>query len=243
MMALEGVGLMYGNQVVLKDASFSVTTGERIGLVGPNGGGKTTQLRILAGEVEATTGDVVKSSKTLRVAFLRQEFVDELVETNTLRQELYTSFQEERELLKAISDCEEEVGRTTDDPLKMETVLNTLQDLQDKAIAQGVYALDAKVDKVMDAAGFSPADGSLLVKSFSGGWKMRVGIAKILLKEPNVLLLDEPTNHLDLDSVYWLEGFLQKQTIPMVIVSHDREFLDRGKCKDQFKFMVALVLT
>lgn len=204
-----------------------MTTGERIGLVGPNGGGKTTQLRILAGEVEPTTGDVVKSSRNLRVAFLRQEFVDELVETNTLREELYTAFEEERALLKAISDCEEEVGRTTDDPKKMEDVLNTLQDLQEKAIAQGVYALESKVDKVMDAAGFSPSDGTALVKSFSGGWKMRVGIAKILLKEPNVLLLDEPTNHLDLDSVYWLEGFLQKQSIPMVIVSHDREFLDR----------------
>jgi hypothetical protein len=146
MMGLEKIGLMYGNQVVLKDATFSVTTGERIGLVGPNGGGKTTQLRILAGEVEPTTGDIIKSSKNLRVAFLRQEFVDELVETNTLREELYTSFEEERALLKGISDCEEEVGRTTDDPKKMEEVLNRLQDLQEKAIAQGVYALEAKVD-------------------------------------------------------------------------------------------------
>ena len=227
MMSLEGVGLMYGNEVVLRDASFSVTTGERLGLVGPNGSGKTTQLRILAGDIEPTTGDVVKSSRNLRVAFLRQEFTDDLIETNTLREELYTSFSEERQLLKDIADCEEEVARTTDDPNKMEEVLNRLQTLQDKAITQGVYALDSKVDKVMDATGFTPLDGQAMVKSFSGGWKMRVGIAKILLKEPNVLLLDEPTNHLDIDSVYWLEDFLQKQSIPMVIVSHDREFLDR----------------
>ena len=106
---------------------------------------QTTQLRILAGEVEPTTGDVVKSSRNLRVAFLRQEFVDELVDTNTLREELYTSFSEERELLKAISDCEDEVGRTTDDPVTMEAVLNKLQVLQDRAIAQGVYALESKV--------------------------------------------------------------------------------------------------
>ena len=227
MMSLEGVGLMYGNDVVLRDATFGATTGERVGLVGPNGSGKTTQLRILAGDIEPTTGDVVKSSRNLRVAFLRQEFADDLTMTNTLREELYTSFSEERQLLKDITTCEEELAKTTDDPDKMEAVLNKMQQLQDKAISQGVYALDAKVDKVMDAAGFTPQDGLALVSSFSGGWKMRVGIAKILLKEPNVLLLDEPTNHLDLDSVNWLEDFLQKQSIPMVIVSHDREFLDR----------------
>jgi len=225
--ALEKVGLVYGNEEVLIDSSFTVTTGERVGLVGPNGSGKTTQLKILAGEIEPTTGDVVKSSRNLRIAYLRQEFIDELVPTQTLREELYSSFVEEKQLLKDISDCEDEVGRTTDDTKKMEEVLNRLQELQDKAISRGVYALDSKVEKIMEATGFSSSDADALVKSFSGGWKMRIGLAKILLKDPNILLLDEPTNHLDLDSVYWLEDFLQKQSIPMVIVSHDREFLDR----------------
>jgi ATPase subunit of ABC transporter with duplicated ATPase domains len=106
---------------------------------------KTTQLRILAGELEPTTGDVVKSSRNLRVAFLRQEFTDELEDTRTLREELYASFKEEQELLKQIADTEEEVGRTTDDANKMEEVLNRLQKLQDKAISQGVYNLDSRV--------------------------------------------------------------------------------------------------
>lgn len=195
MMSLDHVSLVYGNDVIIKDSTLSVTTGQRVGLVGPNGGGKTTQLRILYGDLEPTTGDVVKSTKDLRVAMLRQEFIDELVMTRTLRDELLSSFEEEQSILKSIADCEDEIGRTTDDPLRMEQVLNELQDLQEKALARGVYALESKVDKIMDATGFSVEDGRALVSSFSGGWKMRIGLAKILLKDPNILLLDEPTNH------------------------------------------------
>ena len=195
MMSLDHVSLVYGNDVIIKDSTLSVTTGQRVGLVGPNGGGKTTQLRILYGDLEPTTGDVVKSTKDLRVAMLRQEFIDELVMTRTLRDELLSSFEDEQSILKSIADCEDEIGRTTDDPLRMEQVLNELQDLQEKALARGVYALESKVDKIMDATGFSVEDGRALVSSFSGGWKMRIGLAKILLKDPNILLLDEPTNH------------------------------------------------
>ena len=227
MLGLEKVGLMYGNEAILKDATFSVTTGERVGLVGPNGAGKTTQLKILAGLLEPTYGDVVKSSKNLRAAFLRQEFIDELVMTRSLWDELFSSFEEEQQLLKDIAECEAEVEKTTDDPVKMDEVLNKLQKLQDTAISKGVYSLDSKVEKIMNAMGFDIDDAKSPVSSFSGGWKMRIGLAKILLKDPNILLLDEPTNHLDLDSVFWLEDFLQKQNIPMVVVSHDREFLDR----------------
>lgn len=184
MMALEKVGLIYGNQMVLKDASFSVTTGERVGLVGPNGGGKTTQLRILAGEIEPTTGDVVKSSRDLRVSYLRQEFVDGLMLDSTLREELSTAFVEERALLNDIADLEEQVGRLVDDVEEMSKVLDHLQELQEKAISKGVYSLDGKVDKIMEAMGFTPKDGEALVRSFSGGWKMRIGLAKILLQDP-----------------------------------------------------------
>lgn len=226
-MGLDKIELMFGNTVVLKDASFGVESGQRVGLVGPNGGGKTTILRILAEVLEPTAGDIIKSSKALRVAFLRQEFTDELVETRSLRDELYSAFSEEQELLKKIAACEEEIAKTVGDSKKMEEALNTLQKYQDEAISKGVYALDGKVDKVMDQMGFSTGDANLPVSSFSGGWKMRIGIAKILLLSPSILLLDEPTNHLDLDSVFWLEDFLRSQSIPMVIVSHDREFLDK----------------
>lgn len=184
MMALEKVELMYGNKVVLKDASFSVTTGERVGLVGPNGGGKTTQLRILAGEIEPTTGDVVKSSRNLRVSYLRQEFTEGLGMDRTLREELNTAFIEEKKLLEDIAALEEQVGLVVDDTDKMTEILDKLQGLQDKAISKGVYALDSKVEKIMDTMGFSSGDADALVKSFSGGWKMRIGLAKILLQDP-----------------------------------------------------------
>eukprot|EP01036_Dinobryon_divergens_P026010 gene26010-34611_t len=108
MMGMENVGLMYGNEVILKDATFSVQTGERVGL--------STLLKILSGEIESTTGDIIKSSSNLRIAFLRQEFVDQLNMSHTLRQELLTSFVEERQLLRDIESCEKEVERTVDDP-------------------------------------------------------------------------------------------------------------------------------
>mmetsp|Transcript_32101 Transcript_32101/g.48818 ORF Transcript_32101/g.48818 Transcript_32101/m.48818 type:complete len:936 (-) Transcript_32101:1663-4470(-) len=225
---LEGVSITFRDQEVLRDVTWGVQTGDRIGLVGANGAGKTTQLRILAGELEPTTGDVVKSSKDLRVAMLRQEFVDELVKTRTLKEEFMSVFEEENEILQRIRDSEKElesIGEEESD--RMQEVLDRMQDLQNTAENKEVYALESRCKKVMDLMGFTEDEGEDLVASFSGGWKMRIGLGKVLLKEPNVLLLDEPTNHLDLESVEWLEEFLRQQSIPMILVSHDREFLDQ----------------
>jgi ATP-binding cassette, subfamily F, member 3 len=225
---LEGIGITFRDQQVLSDVTWGVQTGDRIGLVGQNGAGKTTQLRILAGELEPTTGDVVKSSKDLKVSMLRQEFVDELVKHRTLREEFMSVFTEETKLLEDIREAERELETMTEaDADRMQVVLDKMQDLQGKADAKGVYALESQVQKIMDLMGFTPDEGDDLVGSFSGGWKMRIGLGKVLLKDPNILLLDEPTNHLDLDSVEWLEAFLRQQKIPTIIVSHDREFLDQ----------------
>jgi len=225
---LEQVGITFRDQQVLQDVTWGVQTGDRIGLVGANGAGKTTQLRILAGELEPTTGDVVKSSKDLRVTMLRQEFVDELVRERTLREEFMSVFTEEAKLLEDIREAERELETMTEaDSDRMQIILDKMQDLQGKADAKGVYALASQVQKIMDLMGFTEDEGDDLVASFSGGWKMRIGLGKVLLKDPNILLLDEPTNHLDLESVEWLEEFLRQQKIPTIIVSHDREFLDQ----------------
>lgn len=188
---LENVGITFRNQVVLKDVTWGVQTGDRIGLVGANGAGKTTQLRILAGELEPTTGDVVKSSKDLRVAILRQEFVDELDPSRTLKEEFFTVFDEENQILKDLRSCElqlENLGSSSDTDL-MQEILDRMQELQAKADNKGVYALESRVQKVLNLMGFTEEEADDLVGSFSGGWKMRIGLGKVLLKDPNVLLL------------------------------------------------------
>mmetsp|Transcript_32775 Transcript_32775/g.67092 ORF Transcript_32775/g.67092 Transcript_32775/m.67092 type:complete len:934 (-) Transcript_32775:115-2916(-) len=227
---LENIAITFRDQPVLKSATWGVQTGDRIGLVGANGAGKTTQLRILAGELEPTAGDVVKSSKDLRVAMLRQEFIDEIDLTRTLREEFMAVFTEEADIMNSLREAEEELAQmsgSADDADRMQEVLDRMNKLQNKADAKNVNALDSRVSKIMDLMGFEPEEGDYEVSAFSGGWKMRIGLGKVLLQDPNILLLDEPTNHLDLESVEWLEAFLRNQNLPMVIVSHDREFLDQ----------------
>ncbi|KAL7479249.1 hypothetical protein ACHAW6_004985 [Cyclotella cf. meneghiniana] len=225
---LENIAITFRDQPVLTSATWGVQTGDRIGLVGANGAGKTTQLRILAGELEPTAGDVVKSHKDLRVAMLRQEFIDEIDLGRTLREEFMSVFTEEAEIMAQLREAEEQLGKMTgEDADAMQEVLDRMAKLQNKADSKNVNALESRVSKIMDLMGFDPDEGDFTVSMFSGGWKMRIGLGKVLLKDPNILLLDEPTNHLDLESVEWLEAFLRNQNLPMVIVSHDREFLDQ----------------
>jgi len=225
---LENIGITFRDQQVLKDVTWEVRTGDRIGLVGHNGAGKTTQLRIMSGEMEPTTGDVIKSGKDLRVAMLKQEFVDELVPDRTLKEEFMSVFGEELKILTDLRDAEDELANlAADDAETMQSVLDRMQELQSKADSSDVYTLESRAKKVMNLMGFEEDEEDYLVAMFSGGWKMRIGLGKVLLNDPNILLLDEPTNHLDLESVEWLEAFLVEQNIPMVIVSHDREFLDK----------------
>ena len=159
---------------------------------------------------------------------LRQEFVDELIMTRTLKEEFMSVFKEENEILTNLRACETELEICDPgDADKMQDILDRMQKLQGRADAKDVNALDSRAEKIMDLMGFDSIDATLPVSAFSGGWKMRIGLGKVLLTDPNILLLDEPTNHLDMESVEWLEDFLRNQNIPMVIVSHDREFLDQ----------------
>jgi ABC-type cobalamin/Fe3+-siderophores transport system ATPase subunit len=191
---MENVGITFRNQEVLKDVTWGVQSGDRIGLVGKNGAGKTTQLRIMANELEPTTGDVVKSSMDLRTAMLRQEFVDELIKERTLKEEFMSVFEEENKIVQDLKDAESKLESMSDaNPEEMQEILDRMQELQQKAEDKEVYALESRVKKTMDLMGFNEEEGEDLVASFSGGWKMRIGLGKVLLKDPNVLLLGEYT--------------------------------------------------
>ena len=130
---------------------------------------------------------------------LRQEFIDEIDLTRTLREEFMAVFTEEADIMNSLREAEEELGQlsgTADDADKMQEILDRMNKLQNKADAKNVNALDSRVSKIMDLMGFEPDEGDYLVSAFSGGWKMRIGLGKVLLQDPNILLLDEPTNHL-----------------------------------------------
>ena len=226
---MDGGKLRFRNQEVLRGVTWDVQTGQRVGLVGSNGAGKTTQLRVLAGELELEEGEVIKSTSELRTSFLRQEFREEMDQDASLREELTKAFSDVLQLQARYTEAEESLAAAGDDVEAMQVALDSMAELQTQLDNSDATAMERRVDKVMGAMGFAPTDAELPVSSFSGGWKMRIGLAKTLLQEPQVLLLDEPTNHMDLESVEWLENYLREQTekIALVIVSHDREFLDR----------------
>ncbi|MGK7947421.1 MAG: ABC-F family ATP-binding cassette domain-containing protein [Xenococcaceae cyanobacterium] len=222
MLRLEHISKIYPTGEVLKDVTWEVKPGERIGLVGVNGAGKSTQLKIVTGEVEPTSGEVIRPA-SLHIAYLTQEF--EVEPTRTVREEFWTVFTEANEVHNALTQVQ--LKMETAEPENLDKLIDKLDKLQRKFEALDGYSLDAQIEKILPEMGFTLEDGDRLVSSFSGGWQMRMSLGKILLQEPDILLLDEPTNHLDLETIEWLENYLKGINTPMVIVSHDREFLDR----------------
>lgn len=222
MLRLEHVSKMYPTGEVLKDINWEVKPGDRIGLVGMNGAGKSTQLRLIAGEDEPTSGTIVRPS-SLNIAYLTQEF--EVDSRRTVREEFWTVFKEANEVQRAMADIQ--IKMESADPDELDILIHDLDRHQRSFEAHDGYGLEARIEKILPEVGFASDDGDRLVSAFSGGWQMRMSLGKILLQAPDLLLLDEPTNHLDLETIEWLETYLKGLTTPMVIVSHDREFLDR----------------
>jgi ATP-binding cassette, subfamily F, member 3 len=222
MLRLEHVSKIYPTGEVLKDINWEVKSGDRVGLVGVNGAGKSTQLKIIAGEMEPTTGEVIRPS-SLHIAYLTQEF--EVDPTRTVREEFWRAFEEANDVHEALSKVHH--AMETADPEELDKLIHKMDKLQRRFEGLDGYGLESRIEKIMPELGFDSEEGDRLVSAYSGGWQMRMSLGKILLQKPDLLLLDEPTNHLDLETIEWLETYLKGLSTPMVIVSHDREFLDR----------------
>lgn len=223
MLRLEHIQKIYPTGEVLKDINWEVKAGDRIGLVGVNGAGKSTQLKIITGEIEPTAGHIIKPSQ-FKVGYLSQEFAVDL--TRTVKEEFWTVFTEASQIqaeLTAVNVALEQIKEGED----FQPLLKKLDRLQRRFEELYGYQLESQIDEILPELGFTPADSTRLVGEFSGGWQMRINLGKVMLTCPDLMLLDEPTNHLDLETIQWLEAYLKQQKIPMVIVSHDRTFLDR----------------
>ena len=226
MLRLERIGKIYPTGEVLRDVTWEVKGGDRIGLVGVNGAGKSTQMRIIAGLEEPSTGTVVKQGSP-RIAYLQQEF--DVDPRRTVREELFQAFGEAAEVLNRKHAVEQAMGseRAASDAEHLEDLIHELGGLQERFEALHGYELDARIDKLLPTISFTPEGAEQLVADYSGGWQMRIALGKILLQEPDLLLLDEPTNHLDVETIQWLESYLLEQSTAIVVISHDRTFLDR----------------
>ncbi|MBD1934934.1 MULTISPECIES: ABC-F family ATP-binding cassette domain-containing protein [Cyanophyceae] len=222
MLRLEHISKIYPTGEILKDVNWEVKAGDRIGLVGVNGAGKSTQLKIIAGETEPTSGEIIRPA-SLHIAYLTQEF--EVDPTRTVREEFWTVFTEANQAQQSLAQVQRDMETAT--PEELDKLIHKLDRFQRQFEALDGYGLDARIEKMLPEMGFTSEDGDRLVSAFSGGWQMRMSLGKILLQKPDLLLLDEPTNHLDLETIEWLETYLKGLKNPIVIVSHDREFLDR----------------
>ena len=223
---LERIGKIYPTGEVLRDVTWEVKPGDRIGLVGVNGAGKSTQMKIIAGMEEPTSGLVVRQGDP-RIAYLQQEFDVDL--ERTVREELFQAFGEAADVLTRQRRVEDEMGseKAAADPEHLDELIHELGRLHTRFEALHGYELEARIDKLLPTIGFTPEGAEQPVGDYSGGWQMRIALGKILLQDPDLLLLDEPTNHLDVETIQWLEGYLVEQTAALVVISHDRTFLDR----------------
>ncbi|MBS6941448.1 MAG: ABC-F family ATP-binding cassette domain-containing protein, partial [Slackia piriformis] len=217
-MQVEHVSKSFGGRVLFSDASFRLEAHDRLALVGPNGAGKTTLLNIITGREDADEGSIVLA-RGAQAGYLEQEAIE--MEDRSIFEEVISSQSEVLEAERRLQQLEESLGANpTPDVLK---ACGRARDIYESL---GGYVLESQVRSVMFGLGFKEDDMARSTGEFSGGWQMRIALAKLLIRKPDVLLLDEPTNHLDLESVKWLEGFLRGYEGAVVVVSHDRAFMD-----------------
>src|SRR3954467_12729610 len=225
MIQLASLSKTFGDRVLLDSVSWQIDDRERVGLSGPNGAGKTTLLKMLAGLEEPDSGNVIKPSG-LSVGYLPQDGLNH--SGRTLIEEAGLAFKPLLDMRAEIQSLEERLGDDAVPESEHESMLSRYSDLQESFRRLEGYSIDLKITTVLRGLGFVPEDFSKPSETFSGGWQMRIALAKLLLGRPGLLLLDEPTNHLDLDARNWLEDYLSSYPHAVILVSHDRFFLAAG---------------
>ncbi len=224
MISLDSLTVSYGGWTLFDNISFLINPKDRVGLVGKNGAGKTTLLRLIVGEQQPTSGAVTKTADCT-IGYLPQQM--RVADTTTLREETAKAFDEVLRLEAEIERMTVEIGERTDyESESYAELLHRLNEANDRYHILGGETRDADIEKTLLGLGFKREDFERATSEFSGGWRMRIELAKLLLCRPSIFLLDEPTNHLDIESIQWLEEYLRNYNGAVLLISHDRAFLD-----------------
>ena len=224
MISVQALKVEFGSQVLFENISYVINKRDKIALVGKNGAGKTTMLKIIAGEQLPTSGTVARQAD-ITIGYLPQQM--KLVDTLTVKQEAARAFEHLNQMDAAIDRMNQELAERTDyDSEEYHDLIDRVaQKTELRALMQSEN-MEAEIEKTLTGLGFERSDFDRPTQEFSGGWRMRIELAKLLLRRPDVLLLDEPTNHLDIESIQWLESFLKNRNGALLLVSHDRAFID-----------------
>ncbi len=223
MLSLQNAGKRFGPRVLFLEADWMIRDDEKTALVGANGTGKSTLMKILAG-LETLDYGSLDQTRGISIGYLPQEGLQ--LTGRTVFEECLTVFDELHEMQREIERLAGQLAELDHESAEYESVAERYSALQDRLHVLDGYALDAQVGSVLTGLGFGKEDWPRLTDEFSGGWQMRIALAKLLLAKPNLLLLDEPTNHLDLETRNWLEGYLKNYPFGYILISHDRYFLD-----------------
>jgi ATP-binding cassette subfamily F protein 3 len=225
MLNVHQLTISFQGEDLFENISFRLQSGNRVGLIGKNGAGKSTLLKIISGELEYNSGQISFEKKDLKIGFLKQDI--DFLYGRTILQEAYEAFSEIKVLENKLDEINKELVERSDyESESYNNLMIDLNDVQQQYEILGGYNYQGDTEKILVGLGFKRSDFNKLTDTFSGGWRMRIELAKLLLQQNDILLLDEPTNHLDIESIMWLEQFLKNYSGAVVVVSHDKMFLD-----------------